>query len=48
MSLTLDSIPLLILVRIISSLCGLENIAFHVEMLKELRMKRLNQPLVDA
>ncbi len=33
---------------IISSLCGLGNIGFHVEMLKELTMKRLNQPLVDA
>jgi hypothetical protein len=47
-SLPLDSLPSLILVRIISSLFGLEDIGFHVEVLKELIMKRLNQPLVDA
>ncbi len=48
MSLTLDSLPLLILVRIISSLFGFEDVGFHVEVLKEFIVKRLNKPLVDA
>jgi hypothetical protein len=47
-SLTLDSLPSLILVRIKSSLFGFEDIGFHVEVLKEFIVTRLNQPLVDA